>query len=105
MDSSIVLDICSYLLLHKSCYSNVLNDSMPERNSPLPTIPSDSFVSTSLVHVPLLFELVPLLYKSKLTVSFYPMMCAVKQGRHACFVGFVLYALYHFLLNYSVKVS
>lgn len=82
MDAKIVMELSSYMMIHRSCFNNIVNERMPERGIPLPVIPTNTFASKSIVHIPFLFEVLPLLYKSKLVVSVYPMMRNVQQGTH-----------------------
>ena len=80
VDAQIVAEISSYMLMHASCQRNVLADNFPMDQLVWPVIPTNIFQSSSLVHIPFLFDIVPLLHKSRLIVSMYPMIKEVGQG-------------------------
>ena len=80
MDAKIVTEMSSYLVLHKTCYDVILKEKMPERGTPIPDIPINTFKSSNVIPIPLLFELLPLILKSSFIVSVYPMLISLSAG-------------------------
>ncbi|XP_065662266.1 KICSTOR complex protein SZT2 isoform X3 [Hydra vulgaris] len=72
IDAQIVTDMSTYMALHMSCRSHV--KSLPIDSYDLPIIPTDTFQSSSLIKIPFLFDLLPVLKKSRLILSLYPLM-------------------------------
>lgn len=82
VDAQIVTGITSYLVLHKSCYDLVLKEAMPERGLPRVDIPTNTFLTSIVVQIPLLFGFFPLIKPSGLVVSMYPMLYCSNTGRN-----------------------
>ena len=80
VDANIVAEITSYLVLHKMCYDAVAKEKIPERNLPTPEIPTNTFNLCTVVQIPLLWQLYPLICKSSLIVSMYPMLISSSEG-------------------------
>ena len=95
VDAKIVTGITSYLVLHKTCYDLVLKENMPERDLSHLNIPTNTFLTSIVVQIPLLFGLFPLIKCSSLIVSMYPMLIFSSTGR----------LIFHFLILLYLHLS
>lgn len=79
VDAQIVTEISSYILIHKSCVVKSIINDFPDKDTVWPTIPTNIFNSSSIIDIPFLFQILPLLYKSRLVLSMYPLMKSISQ--------------------------